>query len=60
MSVYYVATKTEESQIKAYLAKRKKSLQEMGFRWIRSFKSESKAILWLNESYLHHEKFYLY
>ncbi|NJL14033.1 MAG: hypothetical protein HC913_14170 [Microscillaceae bacterium] len=56
----YVAVQTEEGTPVAFLAKNKKSLKEMGFRWIRNFKSESRAIMWINESYLHHEKEFLY
>lgn len=56
----YVATQKEGSAFKVYLAKNKKLLKDKGFNWIRNFKSESKAIMWINESYLMHEKEYLY
>ena len=56
----YVATKNSEQRVNAYLAKNKKSLKDLGFKWIRNFKSESKAIMWINESYLQNEKIFLY
>lgn len=56
----YVATSNANHSVNAYLAKNKKSLKDMGFKWIRNFKSESKAIMWINESYLQNEKIFLY
>lgn len=56
----YVATDDTQGAINIYLAKNKKVLKDMGFRWIKDFKSESKAIMWINESYLVHEKEFLY
>ncbi len=56
----YVATKDAQSNVNAYLAKNKKTLKDMGFKWIRNFKTESRAIMWINESYLRNEKVFLY
>lgn len=56
----YVATKDVQSNVNAYLAKNKKTLKDMGFKWIRNFKTESRAIMWINESYLRNEKVFLY
>lgn len=56
----YVATKDVNHSVQAYLSKNKKALKDMGFKWIRNFKSESKAIMWINESYIRNEKVFLY
>ncbi len=56
----YVATKDSNQMVNVYLAKNKKALKDMGFRWIRNFKTESRAIMWINESYLRNEKVFLY
>ena len=56
----YVATKNQQANTKVYFSKNKKSLQELGFKWIRNFKSESNAVMWSNESYLRNEKVFLY
>ncbi len=56
----YVSTQYEANQFKVYLASNKKALKELGFQQIKTFKTEPKAIMWINESYLHHEKIYLF
>lgn len=56
----YVATEQDEGMTTAYLAKNKKALKEMGFKWITSFKSEQKAIMWINETYMFNFKEFLY
>ena len=56
----YVATKDIQGKMNVYLSKNKKTLKDMGFKWIRNFKTETKAIIWINESYLNNEKEFLY
>lgn len=56
----YVATRDIDKTVNVYLAKNKKSLKDLGFKWIRNFKTESRAIMWINESYLRNEKVFLY
>lgn len=56
----YVATKDKQGKMNVYLSKNKKALKDMGFKWIRNFKTETKAVIWINESYLNHEKEFLY
>ncbi len=56
----YVSTQHQGKQLNVYLASNKKALKELGFQQIKTFKTESKAIMWINESYLHHEKIYLF
>ena len=58
----YVAAQNakEQSQTTVFLSKNKKTLREMGFRWINTFRNEQRAIIWINESYFFNIKEFLY
>ncbi|WP_375559387.1 hypothetical protein ACE193_16825 [Bernardetia sp. OM2101] len=56
----FIATQEQKGKITAFFAKNKKQLKEKGFKWIRKFDDEHRAILWVNESYLLNKKEYLY
>lgn len=57
----YVATQPqEEGKVKAFFAKNKKILKEMGFQQIANFDTETRAVIWVNENYFHNVKEYLY
>jgi hypothetical protein len=58
--IYVAAQDSQTNSTKVFLAKNKKALKDMGFKWIRNFPSETKAVIWINESYLNHEKEFLY
>ncbi|WP_026999189.1 hypothetical protein [Eisenibacter elegans] len=57
----YLATKeAEQGNTIVYFSKNRKTLKDMGFRWITTFDSEHKAIMWANESFMFNTKEYLY
>ncbi|WP_338792784.1 hypothetical protein V9L05_13205 [Bernardetia sp. Wsw4-3y2] len=56
----FIATEDQKGKITAFFSKNKKQLKEKGFKWIRKFDDEHRAILWVNESYLLNQKEFLY
>ena len=56
----FIATQDQKGKIIVFFSKNKKQLQEKGFKWIRKFDDEYRAISWVNESYLFNQKEFLY
>ncbi len=56
----FIATQDQKGKVTAFFSKNKKQLQEKGFKWIRKFDDEYRAINWVNESYLLNQKEFLY